>query len=455
MAKLKLKMVLPLALSLLALWLICGVCAVGSSGTKLIPTLPNPFLSTELVVDQRRRLGPVSPLVYGTNYGPWMNISPDLLLRLKTAGIAFLRFPGGNWGDENDLQPSQIDQFIRVARQLGAAPSISVRLRGGTPEAAASLVAYTNITRGYNVRYWSIGNEPSLYPEYDTAQFNAEWRLYASAMKAVDPRILLIGPEIHQYAGVKDVDPHDKAGRDWLREFLVANGDLVDIVSIHRYPFPNSSVNSAAKVDVLRSNSQEWNHIIPSLRAAIQETTGRALPIAITEVNSHWTDVTEGEATPDSHFNAIWWSDVLGRLITQKVDIVAYFALQTDTVNGGWGIVAGDHVRPVYYVYQLFDHFGREVVYAASEDKEVSIYASVRNDGALTIIVVNLGNEKKEKTMHLSSSIVPKQVEIWRLDAQHTAEKVDEITFSDFNTVTLPAHSVTLYVLQANPTARN
>ena len=32
--------------------------------------------------------------------------------------------------------------------------------------------------------------------------------------------------------------PRTSQGKDWMTEFLRANGDLVDIVSIHRYPFP-------------------------------------------------------------------------------------------------------------------------------------------------------------------------------------------------------------------------
>jgi hypothetical protein len=51
----------------------------------------------------------------------------------------------GEWGDRNDLQPYQIDQFIALARDLDVEPSISVRLHGGTPAAAAELVRYTNM----------------------------------------------------------------------------------------------------------------------------------------------------------------------------------------------------------------------------------------------------------------------------------------------------------------------
>jgi alpha-L-arabinofuranosidase len=49
------------------------------------------------------------------------------------------------------------------AGKVGATVMFSVRLLDGTPEQAAEMVRYTNIEKEYNVRYWSIGNEPTLY----------------------------------------------------------------------------------------------------------------------------------------------------------------------------------------------------------------------------------------------------------------------------------------------------
>src|SRR5262245_14817383 len=63
-----------------------------------------------LYVDADQRLGAISPLVYGTNYGPWMGaFLPDVQRQVDAAGFTFLRFPGGNWGDLNDLAGQQID----------------------------------------------------------------------------------------------------------------------------------------------------------------------------------------------------------------------------------------------------------------------------------------------------------------------------------------------------------
>ena len=100
-----------------------------------------------------------------------------------------------------------------------AEPTISVRLLGGTPEKAAELVRMVNIEKGRGVKYWSIGNEPSLYidlqdaAEWDTEHYNEQWRLFAEAMLAVDPDIELLGPNIHQIAADPAARTKDPAGR--------------------------------------------------------------------------------------------------------------------------------------------------------------------------------------------------------------------------------------------------
>ena len=404
-----------------------------------------------LVVKPEQRLGSINPYVFGTNYGPWMNISPDLLPQLKAAGLTYLRFPGGNWGDEHDLSDEQIDKFVELARQLGAEPSISVRLRDSSPETAARMVTYTNVTRGYHVRFWSIGNEPSLYPGYDTTRYNREWRAFAEAMRAVDPHIILIGPDIHQYTGDPELDPVDTAGRSWLREFLAANGDLVDIVAIHRYPFPAGNNDSPVKAASLMTNSREWDTIVPNLRHEIRATTGRDYPVAVTEVNSHWTDATGGQATPDSFYNAIWWADVLGRLIRQQVDITAHFALQTDTPNGGWGLLSENGIRPTYSVYQLYRQFGQELVYASADETGVSIYAALREDDRLAIIIINSGRQDISKALQFGPPGTTGLAEIWLLDASRPGQKIGEQTLASGDRIDLPANSVSFYLLSLNP----
>jgi hypothetical protein len=398
-----------------------------------------------LYVDAGQHLGAVNPFVYGTNYGPWSVVSFDLQPQADAAGITYLRFPGGNWGDRHNLRPFHIDPFIDLARQMGAEPSISVRMEGGTVEAAAEVVRYVNVEQGYGVRYWSIGNEPSLFDEYDVERYNAEWRAYAEAMRAVDPDIILVGPDIHQYSADFATDPKDSAGNDWLREFLLANGDLVDVVSIHRYPFPSSMSDATTTIDDLRANSREWDDIIPHLREVVREATGRDLPVAVAEINTHWSNALGGEATPDSFYAAIWWGDVLGRLIRQRVEIVAHFTLHSNNSIGGWGLLGRSEVRPAYYVYQIYKRYGDELVYASSDDPDLSIYAALRDDGALTLVAINLGPEERGYPLQVEG-FAADEAQVWLFDAEHDAESIGTQTLS--GEITLPGQSMTLYVLE-------
>jgi alpha-L-arabinofuranosidase len=366
--------------------------------------------------------------------------------------ITALRFPGGNWGDQNDVTDYQIDAFVVFCKQIGAIPTISVRLLGGTPEVAAQLVKYVNVEKGYNVRYWSIGNEPDLYDgipnvDYDTVRFNQEWRAIAEIMKAVDPTILLLGPELHgTFTSNFTTNPKDSAGRDWMTEFLKANGDMVDIVTYHRYPFPVLMNGINATIDDLRQDSPEWTRTVRYLRQLIQETTGGDIPIAVTEAGSHYTGAVRGEATPDSFYNAIWWSDVLGRLINENVVMVNQWLLTTSSgQSDGLGLIAIGKVRPTYYVYQMYQHFGTERVYTSSGVTDVSVYAAKRDDGKLTIIVINLSDVEKHMPLQIKG-MTPSTVEVWLFDATHNAENLGQLSLLANGSLVLPPQSVTLYI---------
>ncbi len=417
-------------------------------------SLPEP-VSGQWTVYPELEPGAISPLVYGVNHGPWAFVTDATLPLAQAGGFTLIRFPGGNWGDENSLTPEQLDQAVALAQQLGAELMVNVRLFEGTPEQAAGLVRYANLERQYGIRYWGIGNEPSLYatargvPDYGVERFNREWRAFAEAMRAVDPTILLVGPELHQFGSDLTSTPKDPFGLDWMTEFLKANGDLVDVVSIHRYPFPQGRGGNAATIADLSRATTEWDAIIPYLRRLIRETTGRDLPIAVTEVNSHWSNATGGEATPDAFYNAIWWADVLGRMIQQQVALVAYFTLQSNPGIGGYGLLARSAPRPSYYVYRLYRQFGTQLLYSTTDRADTGVYAARRDDGAITVLLTNLGPEAVTYPLviqGIASNTVT--VEIWRLDVTTPAELVSIGEFTNGAQVTLPAQSATLMVFQ-------
>ena len=416
------------------------VTAVPTSTPPPTPTLiPTPVPDT-LFVDPSVSLGPISPLVYGSNYGPWLTVPFYMLPQAYDAGIKIIRFPAGAWGDHNNVTHLQIDQIMDFANKMGATVLFSVRLLDGTPEQAAEMVRYTNIERKYNVQYWNIGNEPTLFDaelknrgeSYDTERFNKEWRTFAEAMKRVDPTIKLVGAEVNQFS----YDPTPGAttnfgerDEEWFIEFLKANGDVVDIVSFHRYPFPSSRVSGPPSIDELRQNAYEWDKIIIHARELIHEYTGRDLPIAVTEFNSAYDKSVGGEATPDSHYNAIWLADVLGRMIRNDVFMANEWALAATGGAGGLGLISSLDLFPAYYTYQLYKKFGDELVYSSSDDPDLSIYAAIRKDGVLTVMVINLALQAKEKHIQIGTQ---EQVEAGTtlFDPTHNAEPMGDLSLS-------------------------
>jgi alpha-L-arabinofuranosidase len=418
-----------------------------------------------LRVEASRSLGTISPYVYGANLGQQSVVPPDLMPQAQALGLNYIRYGGGD-SDRRDLLETTVDLFIYQVRQIGAEPAITVRLLGGTPEQAADMVRYANIEKNYAVRYWSIGNEPNIYQDtmgvpYTTEDLNRDWRAIAEAMLAVDPDILLVGPDITQYvvlsteAGniqyLESADgghPLDQEGRDWLQEFLRANGDLVDIVSIHRYPYPGAGElpHSAATIEGLRANSREWDISIPNLRQIIRDSAGRDIPIAVTEVNSNSSQSSGGEASLDSLYNAIWFADVLGRLIRQQVEIVAYWDLQ-GPINRSWGLLTRTGVRPTYYLYVMYSHFGTELLVSESTDPDVSIYAASRDDGTLTLMVINLGPDERALSLELDGFTPGEAAEVWRFDAEHNAEQIASEEIGDGATIIVPGQSITLYAV--------
>jgi hypothetical protein len=430
-----------------------------STATSAPPATPAPTSTPPppagvFWVDPTEDLGEISKLVLGANHGPWSDLGPGNIEPVKVSGLTFLRWPGGSWGDENNVQSFAIDNYIAEARLMGAEPSIVVRLPNSTPQQAAALVQYVNIKKKYGVKYWSIGNEPSLYENntaYKSLGYNAitaaqQWGDFARAMKAVDPTILLYGPDIHQFKGDPAFDPRDNEGRYYLQEFLKLNGDLVNIVTVHRYPFPTCQTCNPPSPADLFANTPEWDTLIPNLRGIVKEITGKDLPVGVTEFSSSYSNNAGSETSPDSFDSAIWLADVLGRMIRQRPEMLAYWLLKNS--NAGHGLMTAYDLRPSYYVYQIYKLFGNHLLAANSPEDRVSVFASKTDVGNVTIIFVNRGESAVTKPLQLEKGDALKLTEAYVFDKDHQAEAVQVPAFKNGDLLELAGLSVTLFVFK-------
>jgi hypothetical protein len=109
-------------------------------------------------------------------------------------------------------------------------------------------------------------------------------------------------------------------------------------------------------------------------------------------------------------------------------------------------LIGRGELRPSYYVYQLYDKFGSELLYAGSGVEDVSIYAARRADGALTVLIVNLADGEKQAMLQIQGNR-PQQAELWRLEPEHLPEAGSVFSWPADGMLSLPAQSVSLLIV--------
>jgi len=319
---------------------------------------------------------------------------------------AFIRVGGYN-NDANTpdaFDDAQMDTLVAYARAIGAQPIIQVPLlqdTSGLPptaDTAAAVVRYANVTKGYAIEYFSIGNEPDLYasqglpsdsskpaiPNFGPSDYCTTARAYVTAMKVVDPTIQIVGPDLAwKYQAGNDAN-------DWLTPILQTCGDLFDVVSIHRYPFEaaQSSLASAA------TDAAKYRAVMTSVQGILQATGYGQKPLALTEMNVAY-DATACvlDASPGTVGSALWVADSLGTSMGLGLWTSAIWDI-SDTKNWSLGFIGeppAHQPRPEYYAYLFYaQHFGPTLLGVTSSPAGVSVYAS-RNaaDNATEVIVAN------------------------------------------------------------------
>ncbi len=337
-------------------------------------------------------------------YGDGITGTDSLIAALKPA---FMRVGGYN-NDANTPQPfdnAQFDKAVAYARAIGAEPVIQVPLladtagKAPTPDTAAAMVTYANVTQGYGIKYFSIGNEPDLcatqglptnmsqpaIPGYTPADYCTSASAYVAAMKAVDPTIKIVGPDLSWKYQVGDT------ANDWLTPILTRCGSLFDVISIHRYPV---RMHAAATLSAAAADPAAFRNVINSVLGILQATGQSSKPLALMEMNIVY-DATSCvlEASPGTLGAALWLADSVGTAIELGLWTTAVWDI-SDTDDYAFGLIGmpPTHTpRPAYYAYSLYaDHFGPTLLNAPSAPAGVSAHAS-RNqtDDATEVIVIN------------------------------------------------------------------
>lgn len=233
----------------------------------------------------------ISPFLIGTNswQPPWHSGAQinNLWDKLNSAGIQMIRIGGNEAQNANSYTKERVADLIDSIRSIGAEPIVQVP-HTFSAQQSTEYIAYLNGTKGLNIKYWGIGNEPNLDNDWSKPIPVSEVAEYiktiSSALKAYDPSIKVQGPDCAWYdsnynnplfvnAGANNV-----AGKD-------ANGNYyIDIYAWHKY-----DVKGASDIE------STVNSAIGMINKINENRPESPMTWAIGEINSHWDNSMVGE----------------------------------------------------------------------------------------------------------------------------------------------------------------
>ena len=372
---------------------------------------------------------------------------------IADAGVTYLRFPGGEksdvyqWAAPPYDDPStagllrtgpsdwpsndpdfwdpdanewandnyNFDEFMADCQSVNCEPVISVALdgiyKGISEDGATSLtrqqaldmavawVRYANVTKGYGIKYWLLGNETwngTTYagqePPYGT--YGTDAAEFARAMKAVDPNILI---------GINGDN------RNQLVNALNNCVDAIDFVDVHTYP-----VYDVADYDEYLATTRSPLDIVDLAQSAIDALPEAAdrerLFIVMTETSA--TGFNPNTTEWDSGNNlgqAIANFDILATVASDpRVRFVQYwnsrFIAPDDGISHTYDLFTATNELNAsgQALTVLTGELLDEMVAATTESGLLSSFATRSRDGEhLTILLVN----KSRDTTPISVSV--------------------------------------------------
>ena len=372
-------------------------------------------------------LGTVPTTAFGLNtavFDQYLTDSSATTL-MKAAGVTQLRYPGGSYSDMYHWKTNTVDgsgyvaantdfdHFMATAKSVGADPMIIANYGDGTAAEAAAWVSYANVTKGYGVKHWEIGNEV-----YGNGHYGSAWEndthadksptayanavvAYAKAMKAVDPTVK-IGAVLTTPGNWPDGIVGSGDSADWNNTVLSIAGGSIDFVSLHWYP-------TASSTAALLQTPTAVAGATATVKALIAKYTSRDVAVSVTETDGLNSPARTSQAAalfaPDTYMtwleqgiNAVdWWDLHNGAGAVTTVDGQTDYKDEGVLSNGSCGSggvcePAQETPFPTYFGLKSLTALaspGDTMVKAASTSTLVGVHAVRAAGGGLNVMLIN------------------------------------------------------------------
>lgn len=353
----------------------------------------------------------------------------------------------------------------------------------------AHLVSKWGTAANGGVKYYILDNEHSIWHGThrdvhpigaNAAEIRDKSVDYASRIRSADPSALIAGPEewgwsgyllsgydqqygsIHGWSNLPDRTTA-MGGMDylpWLLSQWKSSGHKpIDIFSVHFYPQSGEFSNdTSTNAQLLRNRSTRslWDpnytdeswiadkvQLIPRLKNWARTYYYANTPVAITEYN--WG--------AESHINGA----------TTQADIYGIFGREDLDLGTRWATPASN--TPTYKAMKMYRNydgnkhgFGETSVSAVTPNPDnLSSFAALRaSDGALTVMVVNkVLSGSTGVALNLSGFAGNGTAQAWQLTSANIITRLSDVSYTGASlTATVPAQSVTLFILPPSTSAK-
>ncbi|MEP0842072.1 MAG: hypothetical protein HRF43_05095 [Phycisphaerae bacterium] len=334
------------------------------------------------------------------------------------------------------------------------------------------------------VRFYNLDNEPMLWnsthrdvhpagTSYD--ELRERTYQYAAAIKAADPTAATLGPVLWGWtAYFYSAADADVPQSDWwnYRPDRMAHGDrpfiewyleqmklyeqthgvrILDYLDLHYYPQSGVALTGAGDAETqarrLRSTRSLWDPTYVDESWIAQPV--RLIPRMRDWVNTYYPGtklaITEYNFGADDHINgALALADVLGIFGRERLDLATLWDPPSSSQPAAFAL----------RMYRNYDgaggRFGGTSIQAASTDQSrVSIYAARREDGRLTLMLINKSTAPQAPTLTLAG-FNPGSTAVYRYSSADLTRIVRQSDASFTNgslELALPASSITLLVV--------
>ncbi|MEI6862356.1 MAG: alpha-L-arabinofuranosidase, partial [Verrucomicrobiota bacterium] len=277
-----------------------------------------PPSSVSIAVNTAATVRTADARIFGVNTAIWdsrLNTTTTATLLTET-GLHTLRYPGGsnsdsyhwatNKSDGNTWSwATNFDNFAQLAANSGStAVYITVNYGSGTPAEAADWVTYSNVTKGYHMRYWEVGNEIYGSWENDTNSvphdpftYATRFKDYYNQMKARDPSIKIgavveVGEDAYaNNTSHPATNPRTGVVHNGWTPVMLATlkslGVTPDFAIHHRYP-PN--LGDAGLLQQATTWAADTANLRQQLNDYLGTSTASAVELVCTETNGPITN---------------------------------------------------------------------------------------------------------------------------------------------------------------------